>query len=143
MGFVGKRPFLPRVPIFSERWDYPQNLQFWEVDMDTNGIEKSVLTERQRFWLEHWQRCQATPGTIKAYALAHELSLPAMYFWRRELIAYGLLEGARRRVRFRKLAILSDARPSLSAHSTTTSFGKPRKSHSRPKVSDDNPFSEA
>ncbi|MEO5334669.1 MAG: hypothetical protein H7839_21850 [Magnetococcus sp. YQC-5] len=22
--------------------------------MDTNGIEKSVLTKKQRFWLEHW-----------------------------------------------------------------------------------------
>ena len=79
--------------------------------MDKNGIGASGLTERQQFWLDHWQRCQATPGTIKAYALAHELSLPAMYFWRRELIARGLLEGVRRRVRFRKLAVLSDARP--------------------------------
>ena len=79
--------------------------------MDKNGIEKSGLTERQRFWLEHWQRCQATPGTIKAYALTHELSLPAMYFWRRELIARGLLEGEPRRVRFRKLAVLSEAKP--------------------------------
>lgn len=79
--------------------------------MDKNGIEKSVLTERQRFWLEHWQRCQATPCTIKAYALAHELSLPAMYYWRRELVARGLLEGGQRKVRFRKLAIVSDVRP--------------------------------
>ena len=79
--------------------------------MDAHGIEKSGLTEKQRFWLEHWRQCQATPGTIKAYAMAHELSLPAMYFWRRELVARGLLEGGRRRVRFRRLAVLPDARP--------------------------------
>ncbi|MBF0428789.1 MAG: hypothetical protein HQL94_07685, partial [Magnetococcales bacterium] len=48
--------------------------------MDKNGIREPVLTEKQRFWLEHWQRCQATPGTIKEYATTHELSLPAMYF---------------------------------------------------------------
>ena len=68
------------------------------------------MTERQRFWLEHWQRCQATSGTIKAYALAHELSLPAMYFWRRELIDRGLLEGKQRAVRFKKLVVLPEAR---------------------------------
>ncbi len=79
--------------------------------MDTNGIEKSGLTEKQRFWLEHWRQCQATLGTIKAYAMAHELSLPAMYFWRRELIKRGLLEEGRRRVRFRKLAVLSGVGP--------------------------------
>ena len=78
--------------------------------MDTNGIEKSGLTERQRFWLEHWRQCQATPGTIKAYAMAHELSLPAMYFWRRELIKRGLLEGRQRAVRFKKLVVLAEAR---------------------------------
>ncbi len=79
--------------------------------MDKNGIEKSGLTEKQQFWLAHWQQCQATPGTIKEYALTHELSLAAMYFWRRELVKRDLLDGGRRRVRFRKLAILSDAGP--------------------------------
>ncbi|MBF0400049.1 MAG: hypothetical protein H7836_10080 [Magnetococcus sp. YQC-3] len=79
--------------------------------MDKNGIREPVLTEKQRFWLEHWQRCQATPGTIKEYATTHELSLPAMYFWRRELITRGLLEEVRRRVRFRKLAVLPEERP--------------------------------
>ncbi len=79
--------------------------------MDKNGVAESGLTEKQRFWLEHWQRCQATSGTIKAYAIAHGLSLPAMYFWRRELIARGLLGGESRRVRFRKLAILPEACP--------------------------------
>ncbi|MEO5350966.1 MAG: hypothetical protein H7836_15185 [Magnetococcus sp. YQC-3] len=78
--------------------------------MDKNGIRKPVLTEKQRFCLEHWQRCQ-TPGAIKEYAAIHELSLPAMDCWRRELITRGLLEGVRRRVRFRKLAVLPEKRP--------------------------------
>lgn len=79
--------------------------------MDKNGIEESGLTEKQRFWLDHWQRCQATSGTIKAYAEAHELSLPAMYSWRRELIARGLLQGRSQRVQFKRLAVLPEARP--------------------------------
>ncbi|MBF0178380.1 MAG: hypothetical protein HQL63_16285, partial [Magnetococcales bacterium] len=44
-------------------------------------IDKAGVSERQQFWLEHWQRCQTTSGTIKSYAEAQGLSLAAMYWW--------------------------------------------------------------
>ncbi|MBF0182748.1 MAG: hypothetical protein HQM03_22275 [Magnetococcales bacterium] len=74
-------------------------------------IDKAGVSERQQFWLEHWQRCQTTSGTIKSYAEAQGLSLAAMYWWRRELIDRGMLEGSSRRVRFRKLVVLPGSTP--------------------------------
>ncbi|MBF0098514.1 MAG: hypothetical protein HQM04_15305 [Magnetococcales bacterium] len=79
--------------------------------MDANGIEKAGGNGKQQFWLEHWQRCQAASGTIKAYAETHGLSLAAMYWWRRELIDRGMLEGSPRRARFKKLIVSSDPTP--------------------------------
>ncbi|MBF0584746.1 MAG: hypothetical protein HQL80_11015 [Magnetococcales bacterium] len=61
--------------------------------MGTSGSDGIKLTEKQQLWLEHWHQCQATPGTIKAYAEHHGLSLASMYWWRRALIDRGLLAG--------------------------------------------------
>lgn len=76
--------------------------------MDTSGSDGIKLTERQQVWLEHWQQCQATSGTIKMYAEQHGLSLAAMYWWRRELIDRGLMAGKPRRVPFKKLIVMPD-----------------------------------
>ena len=66
--------------------------------------ETSSLTEKQQFWLDHLRNCQASHGTIKAYAEAHGLSLPSLYFWKRQLMDDGLLEGSRQTsVRFKRL----------------------------------------
>ncbi|MBF0097483.1 MAG: hypothetical protein HQM04_17765 [Magnetococcales bacterium] len=91
--------------------------------MDESAVGNLELTEKQRFWLEHWQRCRSSGDTIKNYALTHELSLPAMYFWRRELALRGLLDLSQRANRsegrggerqphgFKKLVVLSGTRP--------------------------------
>jgi hypothetical protein len=76
--------------------------------MGTSGSDGIKLTEKQQFWLEHWRQCQATPGTIKAYAEQHGLGLAAMYWWRRALIDRGLLAGKPRRIPFKKLIVLPD-----------------------------------
>ena len=36
-------------------------------------------TPRQRFWLEHLEACRAQGASLKAYALAHNLSPGALY----------------------------------------------------------------
>ncbi|MBF0165949.1 MAG: hypothetical protein HQM01_15845 [Magnetococcales bacterium] len=71
-------------------------------------IGLSRLNERERFWLTHWQRCRGSGGTIKAYAESNGLSLPAMYFWRRELIARGILDDVEQPVRFRQLRVVPE-----------------------------------
>ncbi|MEO5335089.1 MAG: hypothetical protein H7839_24010 [Magnetococcus sp. YQC-5] len=42
--------------------------------------------------INHGQRCRGSGGTIKGYAESNGLSLPAMHFWRRELIVRGILD---------------------------------------------------
>ena len=37
------------------------------------------LTKRQRYWLEHLQRCEASGESLKAYAAAHALSVASLY----------------------------------------------------------------
>ena len=48
------------------------------------------LTARQREWLSHLETWREQGGTLKAYALAHELSLGALYRARRVLERRGM-----------------------------------------------------
>ena len=41
--------------------------------------EGSLLTERQRYWLEHVQTCTASGKTVAEYAAEHGLAAQAMY----------------------------------------------------------------
>ncbi|MBF0098824.1 MAG: hypothetical protein HQM04_18090 [Magnetococcales bacterium] len=43
--------------------------------MGTNGSNKVAVAGKQQFWLEHWQQCLATTGTVKRYADIHGLNL--------------------------------------------------------------------
>ncbi|MBF0427173.1 MAG: hypothetical protein HQL66_15280 [Magnetococcales bacterium] len=73
----------------------------------TENHEEAVLSERQRFWLEHIRQCQATPGTIKAYAAAHGLTRTALYFWKRQLRDAGLLDERQpASPRFKRITVL-------------------------------------
>ena len=75
--------------------------------MDEHGETPKSLGKRQRFWLEHARRCQASPETIKDYAAAHGLTLSTLYSRRRELLNRGLLEEENRlHARFRKVAVV-------------------------------------
>ena len=55
------------------------------------------LTARQREWLSHLEACREQGGTLKAYALAHELSLGALYRARRVLERRGMWNARMRR----------------------------------------------
>ena len=52
-------------------------------------------TPRQRFWLEHLEACRAQGGSLKAYALAHDLSLGALYAAKSDLKRRGALSASR------------------------------------------------
>ncbi len=51
-------------------------------------------TLRQRFWLEHLEACRAQGGSLKAYALAHDLSLGALYAAKSDLKRRGALSAS-------------------------------------------------
>ncbi|MBF0096635.1 MAG: hypothetical protein HQM05_04775 [Magnetococcales bacterium] len=76
--------------------------------MGTSGSNKVAVAGKQQFWLEHWQQCLATPGTVKRYADIHGLNLAVMYWWHRALIDRGLLAGKPKRISFKKVVVLPD-----------------------------------
>lgn len=55
------------------------------------GGNEPELTERQRYWLEQIQACEATGTSLKAYASAHGFAAGAMYAAKKVLIRKGLL----------------------------------------------------
>lgn len=74
--------------------------------------EQAGLTEKQQFWFDHLRKCHAGRVTMKSYAEAHGLSLPSLYFWKRQLIDDGLLEGGRQApARFKQLDLMPMSTP--------------------------------
>ena len=53
--------------------------------------EKSVLTERQQFWFDHLQACDASGNSVAQYAKEHDLSVTSLYQRRQEFRKRGLL----------------------------------------------------
>ena len=50
-----------------------------------------ALTERQRFWLEHIQACEASGKSIAEYAAAQGITARAMYAGKKTLVKKGVL----------------------------------------------------
>ncbi len=50
-----------------------------------------ALTERQRYWLEHVQACEASGKSIVEYAAAHGMAARAMYSGKKTLVEKGVL----------------------------------------------------
>jgi hypothetical protein len=53
--------------------------------------DERELTERQQYWLEQIQACEASGESLKAYAAAHGFAAGAMYAAKKVLIRKGLL----------------------------------------------------
>jgi hypothetical protein len=51
----------------------------------------AALTPRQRFWLAHLEACREQGSSLKAYALAHDLSPGALYAAKSDLKHRGVL----------------------------------------------------
>jgi len=69
-----------------------------------------VLTERQRYWLEHIQACKDSGKTIIKYAAEQGFTARAMYGGKKVLVKKGVLPG-RRPTRFQRVQVL-EATPS-------------------------------
>jgi len=67
--------------------------------MEISRASPTGLTERQHYWLEHITRCDAGGNSTKEYAVAHDLSVQAMYSARKDLVERGALLPGDRGVR--------------------------------------------
>ena len=52
------------------------------------------LTERQQYWLEHIQACEASGKSVTSYAAEHGFHVGAMYAGKKMLVRKGALRGA-------------------------------------------------
>ena len=50
------------------------------------------LTEVQRFWLQHYQACQASGNSQVAYAREHGLAVKSLYYWKKRLQQIGAID---------------------------------------------------
>jgi len=57
--------------------------------------EGAALTERQRYWLEHVQACEASGETIAEYATERGLAAQVMYAGKKILVRKGVLPSTR------------------------------------------------
>ena len=64
-----------------------------------------ALTERQRYWLEHIQACEASGKSMAEYAASKGIAVRAMYSGRKALIKKGVLR-AERSARFQRVQVM-------------------------------------
>jgi len=63
-----------------------------------------ALTERQRYWLQHFQACEASGKSIAEYAATQDIAVRAMYSGRKILVKKGALPG-KQPVRFQRVRV--------------------------------------
>jgi len=64
-----------------------------------------ALTDRQRYWLEHIQTCEASGMSMSEYAASQGVAVRAMYSGRKTLIKKGVLPTAKP-PRFQRLQVM-------------------------------------
>jgi hypothetical protein len=64
-----------------------------------------VLTDRQRFWLEHIRACETSGKSMADYAASHDIAVRAMYAGKKFLVKKGLLPGMQP-ARFQRVQVL-------------------------------------
>ncbi len=69
----------------------------------------SSLTERQRYWLQHIQACEAEGKNLSEYAAAQGIAVQALYAGKSILVKKGVLPAVRS-ARFQRVQVL-DAHP--------------------------------
>ena len=65
-------------------------------------VEEAALTERQRYWLEQIEACEASGKTIARYAADQGLHVHAMYGAKKVLVGKGVLPRTHR-ARFQRV----------------------------------------
>jgi len=64
-----------------------------------------ALTERQRYWLQHIQACEASGKSIAAYSAEQGIDARAMYGGKKVLVKKGVLETTRP-ARFQRVQVM-------------------------------------
>ena len=64
-----------------------------------------ALTERQRYWLEHIQACEASGNSMAEYAAEQGITARAMYAGKKTLVKKGVLPGTHSS-RFQRLQVI-------------------------------------
>jgi len=60
-----------------------------------------ALTDRQRYWLEHVQACEASGKSMVEYAASQDIAVRDMYAGKKTLVKNGILPGPQS-VRFQR-----------------------------------------
>ena len=64
-----------------------------------------ALTQRQRYWLQHIQACEASGKSIAEYAMAQGIAVRAMYAGKKTLVRKGVLPSTQP-ARFQRVQVL-------------------------------------
>ena len=56
-----------------------------------DSAQETILTDRQRYWLEHIQACEASGKTVAEYATGRRIEVKAMYAGKKVLVKKGIL----------------------------------------------------
>jgi hypothetical protein len=64
-----------------------------------------ALTDRQRYWLEHIQACEASDKSIAEYAATQGIAARAMYSGKKTLVKKGVLPGTHP-TRFQRVQVM-------------------------------------
>ena len=67
-----------------------------------------ALTERQRYWLEHIQACEASGKSMIEYAASQGIAVRAMYGGKKILVKKGILS-ATHQARFQRVQMMEAA----------------------------------
>ncbi len=68
-------------------------------------LHRESLTDKQRYWLTHVERCEATGSTMVAYARAQSLDLKQFYNWKMRLNRLGILTQPAKSVAFKRVTV--------------------------------------
>jgi len=57
-------------------------------------MSSKPLTDKQRYWLTHIERCQAAEQSLASYAQSHDLDVQTLYRWKSMLNKHGCFESS-------------------------------------------------
>ena len=73
-----------------------------------DAAQEPLLTDRQRYWLEHIQACEASGKTVAEYAMDQGIEAKAMYAAKKVLVKKGVLPRTRP-TRFQRAQVVGAA----------------------------------
>jgi len=87
--------------------------------MSETTTSKPVLTEKQRYWIEHIQNAEAQKVSLASYAKTNQLDLKALYNWKWTLRKKGFIDSDNtlmHELEFTQVRMATHSSVQLSAH---------------------------